>query len=101
MRRLLAQADECHVPFGGVIDVASDRMVTVYPRACGGTKNAKRAVIAVLGHPRACGGTGGEIVLLPAVGGLSRACGGTVVRVIRAALLQGLSPRLRGNRLHR
>ena len=81
MRRILAQADECHVPFGGVIDVASDRMVTVYPRACGGTKNAKSAVIAVLGHPRACGGT--------------------VVRVIRAALLQGLSPRLRGNRLHR
>ena len=99
------------------IDTAS--WTTVYPRACGGTKNSPDRIDAAVGlSPRVRGNqfrTGVEIVRsgsIPARAGepcpalrpryrfrvYPRACGGTDRRPALQMIRFGLSPRVRGNR---
>ena len=94
------------------------RWLTVYPRACGGTEMAKKAVLGQVGlSPRVRGnrrnrrGTHRRIGSIPARAGeppkptryspahrvYPRACGGTSSMGRTCSIKTGLSPRVRGN----
>ena len=82
-----------------------DPVLTVYPRACGGTLCAEGMVMQTLGlSPRVRGNRTPQPVAtlsdpsLPLV--YPRACGGTVGRFIQPRSARGLSPRVRGNHWH-
>ena len=111
-RSIPARAGEPHT--GGVISSSS----RVYPRACGGTRNAWRGIASVRGlSPRVRGnqplqdGNHTGVGSIPARAGepgwrlygmgphrvYPRACGGTVMADFVSDPSGGLSPRVRGN----
>ena len=72
----------------------------VYPRACGGTYGVSGRQLSPLGSiPAPAGEPHDEPFPVDGHGVYPRACGGTVIAHRFGCAPQGLSPRLRGNRL--